>query len=314
MQRRPNQYGREVITASEERLRARLDEVKVWLNTARFIAGDEQEDLTTRANAAGLVPYFLMLRISTKAALFEKLRSKKEKEAREKGFALSIARHSLPSENERERLRKESIRLLEYADRCGDKRWNDQRCYNRVTSWPFDFYYIAIALTTIGLNPNDDLMPSEYQLSNPPSLKEGHPQPTLPGEAAGLGSPKDLPNLVAPPAMPQHSGSIPPVLGGHSESAGQTATLTETAGALKRHGGRPKAAATVKYRELAAEGKNLSTVEMCEKFDKEKVPLPDMLSSPKNPSNSWIVARRNDRQKFGKWLREKRRPHRTRGK
>jgi hypothetical protein len=314
MLRGSNQYGREVITASEERLRARLDEVKVWLNTARFIAGEELQDSTKRAYAVGLFRYFLMLRISTKAALFEKLRSKQEKEAQERAFALSIELHSLPSEKERERLRKESIRLFEYADHCGHKQWNDHLCYNRVTSWLFDFPYIAIALTTIGLNPNDDLMPSEYQLSNPPNLKEEHPQPTLPGEAAGLGSPKDLPNLVVPPAMPQHTGSIPPVLGGHSESAGQPATLTATAGALKRRVGRPKDAATVKYNELAAEDENLSTLEICKKFDKEKVPLPDMLSSPDNSSDSWIVAYGKNRQKVGAWLREKRRPRRARGK
>jgi len=313
MLRGSNQYGREVITASKERLRARLDEVKVWLNTARFIASDELQDSTKRAYAVGLLRYFLMLRISTKAALFEKLRSKQEREAQEKAFALSIELHSLPSEKERERQRKESIRLLEYADRCGNKRWNDHLCYNRVTSWLFDFPYIAIALTTIGLNPNDDLMPSEYQLSNPPNLKEEYPQPTLPGEAAGPGSPKDLSNLVVPPAMPQHTGSIPPVLGGQSESAGQPATLPATAG-TPIQSGRPKDAATVKFNELAAEVENLSKLEICKRFDKEKVPLPDMLSSIDNSSDSWIVAYGKNRQKVGAWLREKRRPSRARGK
>src|SRR5579862_2291562 len=75
------------------------------------------------------------------------------------------------SGNENDRLHKEWNELLEYADYCGEKRWDDQKCGNRVTGWRFDFSHIAIALTTIGMNPNDDLIPSEYQLSNFPDPK-----------------------------------------------------------------------------------------------------------------------------------------------
>jgi hypothetical protein len=255
-----------------------------------------------------------MLRISTKAALFEKLRSKREKETREKAFTLSIELHSLPSEMERERLRKESIRLFEYADRCGHKGWNDHLCYNRVTSWPFDFNYIASALTAIGMNPNDDLMPSEYQSSNFPDPEGEHPQPTQPNETDGPGSPKDQSELVVLPEIPRYTESIPPVVGEQSESVGELVTVGTTEGTPKRAVGRRPHAATVKYNELAAKDKNLSKLKLCEKFDKEGVPLPDMLLSRDNPSNSWIVAYGKDRQSVRAWLREKNRPPRARGK
>lgn len=314
MLRASNQYGREVITASVERLRARLDEVKVWLNTARFIAGDELQDSTKRAYAAGLFRYLLMLRISTKAALFEKLRSIRENETREKAFAVSIGLHSQPSERERERLRKESIRLFEFADRCGHKRWNDHLCFNRVTSWPFDFPYIATALRTIGMNPNDDLMPSESQSSNPSEIGKEPPARTRPDGvlASRPAQGTDLDDglkLDVPFEARQHAKPVPMEPTRHSEPAGQPLVRTTSVVSTEGLGGRPRHAATDEYKKFKTRYDKLSLLAICQEFDEKKIPLPDNLSSL--GLSNWIAAYKKNRAKTGAWLREKRREPRA---
>ncbi len=315
MLRRSNEYGREDITASVERLRDRLDEVKVWLKTARFIAGDEVQDSTKRSYAAGVFRYLLMLRISTKAVLFEKLRSKQAREARSKGLELSVSLHALPSAKERERERKESIRLLDYADRCNGKRLNNQLCYSRVTRWPFDFPYIAIALKTIGMNSNDDLMPSEIELSNPSEPNEESPAHTQPqgdlASRAAQGS--DLDDglkSTEPSETSQQAEPLPSEPIGHAEPGGPPPVSATTGTSSKRSGGRPKHPATKSYKQLAAQIENLSIFDKCKVLEKKHTPLPHKLSSYR----SWTEACQKDRQKVGAWFREMRRAPRVRGK
>ena len=88
----------------------------------------------------------------------------------------------------------------------------------------------------------------------------------------------------------------------------------KTGASSEGHGGRPKDPATKRFDELPPKDRNLSPLSICDKFEKEHVPLPDMLTATGRSVDGWLEAYAKNRQKVGNWLRERKRKPRDRGK
>jgi len=179
------------------------------------------------------------------------------------------------------------------------------------------------------IGPDHQLWPS-YQLptnskelsTSPKAIEAAYPKPALPDEAIMPGSAqgadlKEGRKQGEPTETPRHDKPLPLDPAAHWELSRRPLAATTRGTSPKQRGGRPKNRATVAFKELLATQNKLSIPRMCETFDKQKVPVPKMLSSAKGSDDvllSWHEVLHKNRGKLGAWLREKRRKPRARGK